>query len=121
MKTIGKERRQKERLNGYHLIKYRVAKGGQGAGYSLTSVINISSGGVLFKSAEPLAGGTVVDIKINFPGQTEPLAAQAKVIRSREVKVKPKHYEVGVKFIDIDEEKGKIIDKVVKFVNSRIS
>lgn len=108
-------------MNGYHLIKYRVAKGGPDAAYSLTSVVNISSGGVLFKSAEPLASGTVVDIKINFPSLLEPLITQAKVIRSKEVKVKPKHYEVGVRFMDIDEEKGKIIDKVVKFVNTKIS
>ncbi len=122
MKTLGKERRQKERLNGYHLIKYRVAaSGGQSAAYALTSVVNICSGGVLFKPSEPLAIGTVVDIKINFPGLPEPLITQAKVIRSKEVKAAPKYYETGVKFIDIDEEKGKIIDKIIKFVNIKIS
>ncbi len=115
-----KDKRSKERLSGYHLMKYRISGQSENTVFQLTAIVNISASGVLFKSDKPLVAGTILDLKIHFPGHPVPLLTQAQVVRSREVKVKLRYYEIGVKFLDIDEEKEKIIDKVVKFVNSKL-
>jgi len=113
-------RRLKERLSGYHLMKYRIFGDKEDAIFKVTSVINISAVGVLFRSDNYLPAGTILDLKIYFPGHPVPLLAQVQVVRFREVKIKEKYYEIGARFLNFDEEEGKIIDKVVKFVNSKL-
>ncbi len=116
----GKERRIKERLVGYHLVKYRFFDQSKEEPYILSSVINISASGVLFKSNGPIALDTILDLKINFPTLEEPVRTLAKVVRVRVAKVKPKYFEVGVQFIDIAEQKTTLMDEAIKFVNKQL-
>ena len=116
----GKERRIKERLVGYHLVKYRFFDRSKEGPYILSSVVNISASGLLFKSNGPIVLGTILDLKINFPTLEEPLHTVAKVVRVRAAKVKPKYFEVGVQFIDIDEQKTMLMDEAIKFVNGQL-
>lgn len=115
-----KERRIKERLAGYHLVKYRPFDQVKEEPYLLSSVINISASGALLKSFIPIVLGTVLDLKINFPMLDDPVRTLAKVVRINVVKTKPRYYEVGVQFIDIDEEKSKIMDQAISLVNKKL-
>ena len=116
----GRERRKKERLTGYHLVKYRFYDQNKESPYVLSSVVNISAVGLLFKSNIPIALNTLLDLKINFPSIEEPLHTLAKAVRIREIKVRPKYYEVGVVFIDINGQKTMLMDEAIKFVNMKL-
>ncbi len=105
---------------GYHLVKYRFFDRSKEGPYILSSVVNISASGLLFKSNGPIVLGTILDLKINFPTLEEPLHTVAKVVRVRAAKVKPKYFEVGVQFIDIDEQKTMLMDEAIKFVNRQL-
>ena len=115
-----KDRRIRERLKGYHLVKYRLFDKTKEEPYILSSVVNISASGILFKSNNPIALGIILDLKINFPASGEPVRTLAKVVRIREAKDKPKYYEVGAHFIEIEEQKTMIMDEEIKFVNGKL-
>ncbi len=60
---------------------------------------NISAGGLLFNTGEPLAEGTILDLVLELPGETS-IRCLAKVIRSQEL-VPNKSYDTAVCFLDL--------------------
>jgi len=115
-----KEKRIKERMTGYHLVKYRLFDQVKEGAYVVSAVLNISASGLLFRTEESLAMDAILDLKINFPNLEEPIRTLAKVVRVKEVKARPRYFEIGAKFIGIDEQKTALMDKAIQFVNKKI-
>ncbi len=92
---------------------------------------NVGGGGILFETDEMLPIGTILKVEFDlqgwhkfFPGfikpeQTsisEPIVAVAQVVRVEEIE-KNKKYEIGIKFVNIDEFHQR---SVIEFIESKM-
>ena len=95
------ERRRFKRLPAGAEVTIRPARARRSARATST---NLSGGGILFSSDQPLEVGAVVDIVVepgNHPGfarSFEPLQARIRIVR---VKGKEAPYEVAGEFVDV--------------------
>lgn len=97
-------RRKYHRLRSYCLVRYSkmaAAKPGEG---KTTNVRNISEGGLMFTSYEPLPVDSTIKVMVNFPGRPEPVETVAKVMRCIKASDTEEVYHVGVLFLDISEQ-----------------
>lgn len=76
---------------------------------------NVSKGGFLFRSNVPVNLSSVLKLKFYLNDFSEFICADAKVVRVEEV-VENKIYDIGIKFININEED---IDKLTKYVSKK--
>jgi len=107
------EKRQYKRQDYYCLLKYRGMNKHGTYAQSITSLRNISGGGVLFKSKEYLPMDSELEMEISIPPLEWVANVSAKVVRFEENKAR-KTYKIGAMFINIKEEDRK---KIVSFVN----
>ncbi len=74
----------------------------------MANTANIGGGGICVYLNETLATGTVLDIKIENFFESKPLKCRGKVVRckadSSATNGRQKFYEVGVEFIEMDED-----------------
>lgn len=112
------ERRAFERESCYCLVRYKTLDDKGASENVITSLRNISGGGLLLKFKEPHLLGARVAIKINLPieGQSE-ISAVAEIVRVRAYD-KAKEYWAGVKFVEIREEDRKKILHFIKFIKN---
>lgn len=112
------EKRTYERMDYYCLVKYRPLDQKGLYAETLTSLKNISGGGLLLKLKEPHLLGARLEIKINLPMPDDSaITTIAEVVRPA-VSKKSKGYWVGVKFIDIKEEDRKRIADFIKLIKN---
>ncbi|MDP2924563.1 MAG: PilZ domain-containing protein [Candidatus Omnitrophota bacterium] len=112
------EKRAHERAECYCLVKYRPLYQKGVYTETITSVKNISGGGLLLKLKEPHLLGARLEIKINLPMPDDSaITTIAEVVRPA-VSKKSKGYWVGVKFIDIKEEDRKRIADFIKLIKN---
>ena len=98
------KRRKYHRLRSYCLVRYhKVADTGK-AEEKTTNVRNISEGGLMLTSYEPLPVDSTVKVMINFPGREEPVETVVKVMRCVKASETEEVYHVGVLFLDISEQ-----------------
>ena len=109
MKKVGKERRKFIRLKAHHLLKYRVAGKGE---EELSFVRNISAGGALFVAKEDIPCDSTVELEINFPQHPHSIKVVSRVVRSRALK-KMGGFEVGVEFVNVDENDKEFLKKKI--------
>jgi c-di-GMP-binding flagellar brake protein YcgR len=99
------ERRHYRRKDIYCFIKYGFPH------TTITSIRNISGGGILFKAHEYLPIGTQLEITISIPPIENPITILVEVVRVERIKNANKYW-VGVKFLDIKEEDREAIVKI---------
>lgn len=105
------EKRKYKRGNYYCLVKYRCADMDGPHGEVITSLRNVSAGGLLFKVREYLPVGMQIKLSLNIPPLNEITNVSAKVVR---LKKGVKGYWIGAMFTDIkDEDKTKINNFVI--------
>jgi len=110
------EKRAFERENCYCLVRYKTLDGKGDSATIITSLRNISGGGLLLKFKEPHLLGVRVEIKINLPMSDDSLiSAVAEIVRLKAY-AKAKEHWAGVRFIDIKEEDRK---KIIDFIEFR--
>ncbi|MBI5150063.1 MAG: Flp pilus assembly complex ATPase component TadA [Candidatus Omnitrophica bacterium] len=80
----------------------------------LSVTTNISAAGMVFIAREPVAAGSVLELKIELPNSEEPVECLAKVLRVEDVE-EEKTYNVTVNFLDIS---GAQRTKLNKYVES---
>ncbi len=73
---------------------------------------NVSAGGLLFFSEEPLPVGSYVELKLELPDTEEPVGCLAKVTRTEEVEPEKK-YNIAVQFLDITSADRARVNKFV--------
>jgi len=99
------ERRIYPRLDSKINLSYKVVsaeedllkKGLNPEQFTITK--NISAGGLLFYTEEPMQIGLILELKIELPDGKEPIECLAKVVRIEELE--EKRYNVAVCFLDI--------------------
>jgi len=112
------ERRAFERENCYCLVRYKTLDEKGDSATVITSLRNISGGGLLLKFKEPHLLGARVEIKINLPMEGDStISALAEIVRLNTYD-KAKEYWAGVRFVEIKEEDRKKIMHFIKFVKN---
>jgi len=100
------DRRVYKRLSSKINIRYRIVKSQETltkrglAPEHLSVTSDISAGGLLFPAPEPLALGSIIELKIELPNGESPIECLARVVRSQETENKPYH-NVAACFLDI--------------------
>jgi len=112
-KPSGAEKRRFDRLEAYHLAKYRIADQPEGEWVS-ANVLNIGGGGVYLRANQELSVSTIINLRILFPGDTGPVNLKAKVVRVKRSQVKNNiYFDSGLLFLDINDKLQKeIIGKI---------
>ncbi len=95
------KKRQFLRIPTFYLVRYKKSASADPRDSRLINVKNISGGGLLMTTHEPLKPSAHIEVEINLPGQKKPIVARAKVIRCRRI-AGTSHYRAGVSFIHID-------------------
>jgi len=79
---------------------------------SLSTTVNVSAGGMLFVSSEPLSVGAFVEMKLEVPDSKDPVVCLARVVRTEEIDPL-KRYNIAVQYMDITSADRVRIDKFV--------
>ncbi|GAG02894.1 unnamed protein product, partial [marine sediment metagenome] len=111
------ERRVFRRLNAkvkihYELIKPEEYKRGKGI-YHIGATEDISAGGLLFESNEPLSLGSILELKIELPNGDRFIQCLARVQRVEEI-VANKTYDIAIYFLDISGAERTRLNKYVQ-------
>jgi uncharacterized protein (TIGR02266 family) len=78
---------------------------------------DISLGGIFIQTDNPLERGKQFSLNLNVPGLSDPLVLKCEVVWIREESVeKPQKAGMGVKFLDIPEKDGKILQLYIKTI-----
>lgn len=97
-------RRDFPRLDIRIPLRYRVVRADESKGAPAEERAcvseNVSAGGLVFLSAEPLFLGTVLEIKIDLPAEDKPIQCLCRVLRVEEIII-DRSYDVAVCFLDI--------------------
>ena len=112
-----KERRNFERLNVYHLIKYRLVSD-DSKKLVLSSVKDISGGGVRLSAESDIPKGSIVQVYINAPQFSSSIPCLAKVAWSRKIG-KSNKYELGFEFLEIEDLLRNDIIQRIHYVRRR--
>jgi len=116
-KYTGVERRRYPRLRAsiveYYPIENSSAK-------EITFTENLGGGGICFLASEKLQVGTMIFLKIYLPIASQPILAKGRVVWTKESSFldsrNRQSYDLGVEFIEIDEEdRKKILDYTLKY------
>jgi len=105
-KTFAQDKRAYLRLKAKINLRYRVFENEQELikrGFTpeqLSVTKNISAGGFLFYSQEPLAIGSIIEVSIELPSAEEPIESLARVTRVEEIE-ESKRYGIAACFLDI--------------------
>ena len=114
---MGAERRQFPRIPEPFSVQYRVS--GEVGSWHTVTVINLSAGGLRFRSAEePLATGAALQLKIILPGFRAQMSLSALVAWSQVLASGVT--EVGVEFQHIDLKTQLMLDRLVGFLKKSV-
>ena len=115
------EKRKHTRLGVYHLVKYRLVSE-LDKGEFLTSIKDISDGGLCLRTNEKLPISSMIQLYINFPSFPKPVSSLAKVVWVNQVG-KMNKYDTGIQFSDIEEalrsEIARRVESVIKKVEEQ--
>lgn len=111
-------KRMHPRIAWSFMVKFRPHKGDGLQGWEVSVINNISLGGCRFYSNIPFNTGEALEIELTLPLLTEPMKFIGEVKRcipSEDAKVKI--YDIGVQFLDMDQDKkDKFIETVTFFL-----
>ena len=94
-----REKRKFPRISSHLLTRYKDSYGG----YKVVTLKNLSAGGALFITDDPLKPEKDINIEINFPGSGR-VPVKAKVLRRNQTnRFSFSFYETAVKFISKSE------------------
>ncbi|TGN19778.1 PilZ domain-containing protein [Leptospira idonii] len=110
---MSQERRVYKRISEKIHLTYRVIQGGSNQlflpkdkGEGETQ--DISEGGLLFHTKEPMPLGTRLELELHFPDVKYVLYPKARVVRLEEFK-DGEYYEIGLEFNQMFEDEKKLI------------
>lgn len=103
-------RRKFKRVRVPFLLRYVVEASGTGA---VTNLKDLSAGGVLFASNQPLLQGGNLKLEINLPTVEKPISASARVVRVSKG-AQSGIYRIATKFIDLNPQDKKLIRQLIE-------
>lgn len=113
------EKRTYRRLDKQAILHYKVFRSQEELlrqGYRLEQLNvtkNISAGGLLFTSAEAIAIGSILELKIELPEGGEPIECLSKAVRIEE-REQNKNYDIAVCFLDVTSAQRARLDKYIE-------
>lgn len=113
------EKRVYKRLDKQAILHYKVFRSQEELlkqGYRLEQLNvskNISAGGLLFSSAEPIALGSILELKIELPDGEEPVECLSRAVRLEE-REPNKNYDIAVCFLDIASAQKSRMNKYIE-------
>lgn len=108
-------KRAHPRINWSFIARYR-PKDDASSGWEASTVKDISEGGCFFHSKTPYKIGDVLDVLIQFPALPKPMRFTGEVRRCESGDDKAAMmYGIGIKFLDMDEEKKKEFINTITF------
>lgn len=107
MTATAQERRVTKRITKHFTARLRFY-GDHSADWSIVVLKNLSSNGALFVYDHQLTPGTLVNLKINFWAQQQPIQCFGRVLRSS--RISASFYEVAVYLNQIDAHDRQLID-----------
>ena len=113
---MGAERRQYQRTPLPFEAKYRF-DGDFTTSWRTVRTINISAGGMRFRSADFIEEGTVLDVQMALPTSPESLAIKARVMWSQAMGSGVT--ENGAEFFNVSLDEQTKIDELVQFLAKR--
>jgi len=115
------DKRQFIRLSAYHLAKYKpLSFQKEEAIPVITTIRDISAGGICLRTEEYLPVSSMLELKINFPAQTTPIFTLVKVVWIKK-RANGRYYEVGAQFAEIEESARRFINDHIAMVNKTIA
>lgn len=118
------EKRKHPREQVEFLLKYRVC--GSESHFKYAYYKNISLGGVLIiELDQKLLPGALVEIELSMPSLTSSSFANAllilgKIVYCKRCRKKPRIFDCGIEFVEMDEEKKNILEQFLKYVEKGI-
>jgi len=113
------EKRKFQRLNVYHLVKYRLISWPSEKGPVLASIKNISAGGVQLITDESLPVDGSLQMQISFPRLNVPIPCIAKIVWVEKIGKFDK-FKYGLQFMEIDEFLRNNIAQSIELINKVI-
>ena len=110
MAYAGAEKRQFDRIECRFLTSYRLCEGADVT--DTTQLKNLSAGGVLLTTCQPLEKGALCALKIRVPFARERLAPTGIVVESREV-IRGLVYNTRFKFSDVSETDRRVLGEIL--------
>lgn len=111
------ERRRFPRIPEPFEVQYRVF-GDLAASWNTVMTVNLSAGGVRFRSPETLEPGNALELKVQLAGFNQMLTLRGSVIWGR--LQSPGVMEYGVQFVDVAMPQQIQIDRLVHFLRQRV-
>jgi len=105
-------KRRFERLDAYHLVKYKLLSTPKSSPV-LASLKNISAGGICLNAKEKLPLGELIELTVNFLWAPKPVSIIAKIVWVKKPGKKNNYY-YGLEFSEIEELIRKDIYERVK-------
>lgn len=107
------ERRKYKRIKSDLDVKIKIAKAAEQKDIEEGKSINISACGVLIQYDKPLKIGALINVRLSEENSDDVFEKTAKVIR---VEMNPdnKTYDIGIKFIAIDDNESEKLDKYLQ-------
>jgi CheY-like chemotaxis protein len=94
------------------LVRLRVdAKAGSAAFFGNT--VNVSAGGMLLECSTPLNAGEALDLRFSLPGDPDPLALRARVVRAASESTPSGRHACGLAFEGITDAERRRLDAFV--------
>lgn len=108
-----KERRLFPRVPQPFEARYRLADE-MGTSWHGMTLVNISAGGVRFRTDELIQQGTPLELQVQLPGLREPLLVNGQTIWS--TLQASGVMEIGVEFVNVTADQQLQIDGIVRFL-----
>lgn len=113
----GQDRRNHKRVKKPFMVRFQICSGHEEelpfAGWDMVAVIDIGAGGTLFYYNKRLKEDSLLNMKINFSAEEEPIICYGKIIRIEELK-SPEMFLVAVGFTDIAEKDRHAINRIAE-------
>ena len=106
------ERRAVPRIKKVVVVQYRVKDLPQ-AGVDISQTRDLSEKGIFFTISNPLAAGTILNLKLKLPTVEKTIELEGRVVSCEGVR-KNIIYGIGVEFINLGEEQKKVLKDFVQ-------
>lgn len=112
---MARERRSFPRVPQPFEARFRLS-GELGSSWHAITLVNLSAGGLRFRSNELIEKGALVDVQVQLPGMREPVVMDGRVVWSS--MQASGVAETGMELLDASPELQMQIDSVVRFLRS---
>ena len=113
----GPERREHKRIYKNYIVRFQIRPNDKQekvfVGWDMVTAVNLGAGGILLNYDRKIEPGSLLDLKINFPGTPDPIECTGRVRRVEKSKRSSKT-RIATEFVDIDENTRKHICQAVE-------